>query len=236
MKKNLLVFLLLWGGVELSAQTVLQQFAAVSSGAGTVSDMDLPEPTAKGSVLIAMPLQISPDVKVLSVTDNAPTGGNTYKQIAGATSSCTKQSLEIWYCENCNPDVTELKFHLSGHVRASINGFMEVSGLALSSVVDGSGVHLSDGAATKAGLEVGPSITTTAKDFIVARYFSTPPLPTAVTPAAWKYTTSFVYDLNEPPGTYQPTLTGGKAASDFCMGMAAFKAASSDTVPPISQQ
>ncbi len=81
MKKNLLLFLLLWAGVDLSAQTVLQQFTAVSSGAGTVSDMDLPQPTAKGSVLIAMPVQLSPDIKLISVTDNAPDGGNTINKL-----------------------------------------------------------------------------------------------------------------------------------------------------------
>jgi hypothetical protein len=240
MKKNILVFLLLWGGAELSAQTVLQQFAAVSSGAGTVSDMDLPQPTAPGSVLLAMPVQLSPDIKVESVTDNAPDGGNTYKQVVGATSSCGKKSLEIWYCENCHPGVTELKFHLTGHVTGSINGFMEVAGLALSSVVDGSGVHLSDGAASSAGSEVGPSIRTTANDFVIARYFSAPPLPNAVTPAEWKYSTSFAYVLNGPAGTYQPTLTGGKAANQFCMGIAAFKAAPpappTPASPPASQE
>ncbi len=238
MKKNLLLFLLLWAGVDLSAQTVLQQFTAVSSGAGTVSDMDLPQPTAKGSVLIAMPVQLSPDVKLISVTDNAPDGGNTYKQVVGAASSCGKQSLEIWYCENCNPGVTELKFHLSGHVRASLNSFLEVSGLALSSVVDGKGVHLADGTATSAGLEVGPSIKTTASDFIIARYFSSPPpMPTGATPVAWKYNPSFIYVTNGAVGTYQPTLTGGRAASEYCMGMAAFKAAAPDPAsPPASQE
>jgi hypothetical protein len=241
MKKNLLVFLLLWGGVELSAQTVLQQFASISKEAGMVADIDLPQPTSKGSVLIAMPLLLIPDpavdVKVVSVTDNAPAGGNTYKQVPGSVSSCTKQSVDIWYCENCNPDVTELKFHLSGHVGVTIDAFLEVSGLALSSVIDGRGVHISDGLATSGGLEVAPSITTTARDFIVARYFSTPPLPSGVTPAAWKYTTSFVYLPNGAPGTYQPTLTGGKAASDFCMSMAAFRVASASAVsPPISKQ
>lgn len=59
MKKQVLALLLLWVGVPVSAQTVLQQFTAVSSGAGTVSDMDLPQPTAKGSVLIATPVQLS---------------------------------------------------------------------------------------------------------------------------------------------------------------------------------
>jgi len=226
MKQHLLILLfLLLGAIELPAQTVVQQFAAVSSGAGTVSDMDLPEPTQKGSVLITMPLQLTPGVKVVSVTDNAPDGGNTYKQLPATISSCEKKLLDIWYCENCNPGVTELKFHLSDHVRASLNTFLEVSNMALSSVADGSGAHVSDGTATKAGLEVGPSITTTAKDFIIARYFSATPLPTGVTPEAWKYTTSFVYALNAEPGTYQPTLTGAKPGGGFCMGMAAFKIA-----------
>jgi hypothetical protein len=227
MKKNLLVFLLLCGGGALSAQTIVQQFAAVSSGAGTVSDMDLNLPTGKGSVLIAMPVLLSPGVKVLSVTDNAPAGGNMYNQVPGTSSSCAKKSLDIWYCENCNPGVTELKFHLSEHVKASINAFLEVSNMALSSVLDGTGVQVSDGAGTSAGLEVGPSITTTAKDFIIARYFSTPLGPTGVTPEAWTYTTSYVYVLNGPSGNYQPTLTGGKAVGDFCMSLAAFKIAPS---------
>jgi len=226
MKKKLLI-LLLWGGVELSAQTIVQQFAAISAGAGTVSDMDLNQPTGKGSVLIAMPVLLSPGVKVLSVTDNAPDGGNTYKQVSGAISSCANKFLDIWYCESCNPGVTELKFHLSDHVKGSINAFLEVSNMVLSSVVDGSGAHVSDGTATGGGLEVGPSITTTAKDFIIARYFPTAPLPTGVTPAAWTYTTSYVYLLNAPSGTYQPTLTGASAGGSFCMGMAAFKTAAS---------
>jgi hypothetical protein len=231
MKKNFLILLLLWGGVELSAQTIVQQFAALSAGAGIVSDMDLKEPTGKGSVLIAMPVLLSPGVKVLNVTDNAPDGGNTYKQIPGAISSCANKSLDIWYCENCNPGVTELKFHLSDHVRGSVNAFLELSNMALSSVVDRSGAHVSDGIATSGGLEVGPSITTTAKDFIIARYFPTDPLPTGVTPAAWTYTTSYVYVLNGPSGTYQPTLTGASAGGSFCMSMAAFKTAAPVAIP-----
>jgi hypothetical protein len=234
----LALVLLFWAGVEASAQAILQQFAAVSAGAGTVSDMDLPQPTAKGSVLIAMPLLLTPDIKVVSITDNAPAGGNTYKQVKGSTSSCAKQSLDIWYCENCNPDVTELKFHLSGHVRASINNFLEVSGLALSSVLDGLGASVSDGTLTKDGSGAGPTLTTTAPDFVIAPFFSTPPLPTGVTPAAWTRRPSYVYVLQAPPGTYQPTLTGGKAGSNFCMSSAAFKAAPSSPAspPPTSPQ
>src|SRR6202521_6456580 len=229
MKKKLLI-LLLWGGAELSAQTIVQQFAAISAGSGTVSDMDLSQPTDKGSVLIAMPVLLSPGVKVLSVSDNAPDGGNTYKQVSGASSSCANKFLDIWYCENCNPGVTELKFHLSDHVKGSINAFLEVSNMALSSVVDRSGAHVSDGTATSGGLEVGPSITTTAKDFIIARYFPTAPLPTGVTPAAWTYTTSYVYVLNGPPATYRPTLTGGSAEGRLCMSIAAFQTAASDAI------
>jgi len=237
MKKQVLALLLLWVGVPVSAQTVLQQFTAVSSGAGTVSDMDLPQPTAKGSVLIATPVQLSPDIRLISVTDNAPEGSNIYKQVVGATSSCGKKSLEIWYCEDCRPGVTELKFHLSGHVKGSLNGFLEVSGLALSSVLDGNGVHLADGVATSAGSEAGPTIKTTAPDFIIARYFSDPPMPTAVTPEAWKFNSSFVYVLNGESGTYQPTLSGGKAKSEYCMGMAAFKSAAPVPVaPPASKE
>jgi hypothetical protein len=225
MKTTLLAVLVLCCAIQVPAQTVLQQFTAVSAGAGTVSDMDLPEPTVQGSVLIAAPLLLSPDVKVIGVTDNAPEGGNTYKQVPGTNSSCKKQSLDIWYCENCKPGVTELKFHLSDHVRGSLNTFLEVSGLALSSVLDGNGVHLTDGSATKEGLEAGPRMTTTAKDFVIARYFTDPPLPTGVLPKEWTLTTSYAYVLSGLAGPYQPTLTGGKAASNYCVSMAAFKAA-----------
>jgi hypothetical protein len=83
MREKLLILLLFVGGVELSAQTIVQQFAALSSGgAGEVSDMDL----------------------------NAPTG-----------------------------------------VMASINGFIELSNMPSSSVLDGSGVHLNDGTVTSEG-------------------------------------------------------------------------------------
>lgn len=232
MSKKLLVLLALCGGVELPAQTILQQFVAVSSGAGTVSDMDLPDPSVEGSVLIAMPVLLSPGVKVVSVTDNAPSGGNTYKQVPGASASCAGQSLDIWYCENCNPGVTELKFHLSGHVRASLNAFLEVSKMALSSVLDGSGAQVSNRTATKEGLEPGPSLTATANDFVIARYFANPPLPTGVTPTGWTFKTSYVYFRDGPPKTYQPTLTGGKAAGSYCVGMAAFKTAASVASSP----
>jgi hypothetical protein len=225
-EKFLILVLLLWGGVALSAQTIVQQFRAISRG-GETSDLDLEQPTGKGSVLIAMPVLLSPGPKVLSVTDNAEGGGNTYKQVPGVTSTCANRTVDIWYCENCNPGVTELKFHLSGPSQGSVNAFVEVSNMALSSVVDGNGVHVSDATATSAGLEVGPSITTTAKDFIIARYFPTEPIPTGITPAAWTYTTSYAYLLDAPPATYQPTLTGGKAAGNFCISMAAFK-----TAPP----
>jgi hypothetical protein len=229
MKERFLILLLLWGGVELSAQTIVQQFAAISKGSGLKSDMDI-EPSAKGSTLIGMPGQLSLGVKVLSVTDNAPDGGNTYKQVPGAGSSCPEGPLDIWYCENCNPGVTELQFHLSGHVKASINSFLEVSNLASSSILDGSGAQVSNGTATSAGLEVGPSIRTTTTDFIVARFFSASP-PTGVTPAAWTFKPSYVYVLNGPPGTYQPTLTGGAAGGSFCMSVAAFKTAPSVAIP-----
>ncbi len=227
MKIKMLVFLLLWGGIELSAQTILQQFTAVSSGAGTVSDMDLPNETSKGSVLIAMPVLFSPDIRVLEVTDNAPGGGNTYKQVPGSVSSCSQKSLDIWYCENCKAGVTELKFHLSDHVKGSLNSFVEVSSMALASVLDGSGAQVSNKTGSGTGEQAGPSITTTAKDFVIARYFSDPPFPSGVKPAAWTYGKSYVYALNAPAGPYTPTMTGGKAGGEYCMSVAAFKTGTS---------
>jgi hypothetical protein len=217
------MMLLLWAGVTTSAQTVLQQFAAVSAGAGEVTDMDLPRATSQGSVLIAMPGLLSPGVTVLSVTDNAASGGNTYKQVPNSISACADLPLDIWYCENCKAGVTELKYHLSGHVKASITAFLEVSNMAFSSVVDGGGVQVSNRVGTSEGLEVGPSLTTAATDFVIARYSTAVPLPTAVTPSIWTFKTTYVYALNAPPGTYQPTLIGAKPGSSFCMSMAAFK-------------
>ncbi|MFZ0198219.1 MAG: hypothetical protein WB523_04840 [Candidatus Sulfotelmatobacter sp.] len=226
MKKRFLILLLMCGGFELSAQNIVQQFAAISAGEATTSDMDL-EPTAKGSTLIGMPLQLTPGVKVLSVTDNAPAGGNTYKLAAGARSSCPDGLLDIWYCENCNPGVTELQFHLSSHTKASLNSFLEVSNLSASSVLDGNGEQLSSGIANSEGQEVGPTITTTATDFIVARFFSTAPYPKGVIPAPWVFKPSYAYMADAPAGAYQPTLTGGKAGNTFCMSVAAFKIAGS---------
>jgi len=226
MKKDLLILLLLWGGVAVSAQTIVQQVTSLSQAA-RVSPMELKEPTGKGNVLIATSAILTPGIRVLKVTDDAPDGGNVYQQVAGAASSCAKKSVDIWYCENCKAGVTELKFYLSDAATVSVNAFLEVSDMALSSVLDGSGAHVSDGTVSSEGLEVGASITTTAQDFIIARYFPTPPLPTGVTPAAWTYTPSYVYLLNAPAGTHQPTLTGAKAAGSFCMSMAAFKTAAS---------
>ncbi|MFZ0477793.1 MAG: hypothetical protein WAL71_01495 [Terriglobales bacterium] len=227
MKKTLVVLLSLCAfsflTATLSAQTIVQQFAALSSG-GAVSDMDL-EATAEGSTLIAMPFPLTPGLKVESVTDNAPDGGNTYKQVPGSAASCEGKSLGIWYCEKCHSGVTELKFHLSGRSGGVINAFAEVSGLASTSVLDGDGVHVTDGTRTSAGSEIGPEIKTTAKDFIIARYFTAPPPPTGVTPAAWTLTPSFAFVQSGAAGTYQPTLTAGGTEGKFCMSVAAFKTA-----------
>jgi len=223
--KKLLMLLLLLGGVEISAQTIVQQEFAVSSQPRLTSDMDLHQPTGKGNVLIAMPGPMSPGVKVASVTDNAPGGSNIYKQVPGAAAACgNKVLLDIWYCENCRPGANELKFHFSTPTRTSVNVFMELSGMPSSSVLDGSGVNVSDGTRTSAG-EVGPSITTTATDFVVGRYHSANPIPTGVTPEAFTYKTTYTYAQDRPAGTYQPTLTGGGTTGEFCMSMAAFKTA-----------
>ncbi len=235
MKKTLIVLAILYAA-QVSAQTVVQQFVAISRGAGTVSDMDL-EPTAEGSTLIAMPFEVTPGIKVLSVTDNAPAGGNTYKEAPGSVASCSGALLDIWYCEKCNPGVTELKFHLSGHVQMSVNTFVEVSGLQMSSVLDGEGAHVTDGTRTSDGVELGPKITTLAKDFIIARYSSpfSVPLPTAA-PAPWTFKPAYIYLLTGTPGAYTPTLTGGGTGGNYCMSVAAFKAAASAPVPPEASQ
>jgi hypothetical protein len=233
--KNTLIVVTILCAVQVSAQTVVQQFVAISRGAGTVSDMDLDGPTAEGSTLIAMPFEFTPGIKVLSVTDNAPAGGNTYKQVPGSVASCAGALLDIWYCEKCNSGVTELKFHLSGHVQMSVNAFAEVSGLQMSSVLDGEGSHVNDGTRTSDGLEVGPKIKTSTNDFIIARYSSAVPKPTAA-PAPWILKPSYAYLLNGSPGTYEPTLTGGGTAGNYCMSVAAFKTAASAPVAPAASQ
>jgi hypothetical protein len=224
MKKSFFLLLLLWAGIQLSAQTIVQQFVSVGS-ASQVIDMDTPLPSTEGNTLIAMPGPLSPGVSVLSVTDNSPNGGNKYTNVPGSVSSCDKKPLSIWYCENCKGGVTELKYHLSDFSKGAINTFLEVADLAPDSVLDGEGKTVSDGTATSAGLEAGPSIATTATDFVIARFSSAAPIPKAVTPAGWTYKTSYLYFVNAPSGTYQPTLTGAPPAGNYCMSMAAFKTA-----------
>jgi hypothetical protein len=216
---KMLIFLFLLGSFSLQAQTIVQEHFAVG-GVSHISDMDVPNPTSPGSTLIAMPGPMSPDVTVTSITDNAPAGGNIYKQVPGAASSCGRESLDIWYCEKCNPGVTELKYHFSGHVM-SVNAFLEVADLALTSPIDGNGVHVTNGTGSSTGVETGPAIKTTATDFIVGRYFSAE-APTGVTPSPWTMRTTYVFATNAPTGAHQPTLTGAPA-SNFCMSLAAFK-------------
>lgn len=219
------------------AQTILQQFAAISAGAGVTSDMDLVQPTTAGSTLIAMPELLTPGITVESVTDNA---GNVYKKIKNASSSCTKRLVDIWYCENCKGDVIELKFHLSDHTQGSINSFVEVAGLASSDVVDGKGTHVDDKQAESDGHELGPSIKTNARDFVVAR-FSSSVHPKAVAPNLWTYKPTYVYGLNLSAGTYQPILIGEDAGASFCISMAPFRIATStpaasSPAPPQTRQ
>ena len=235
MKKRMLTLLLscgstlgmMLGGVDVSAQTIVQQFTAVSAGADVTTDMDLISPTLKGSLIITIPELLTPDIKVLSITDNAPDGSNTYKQITTANSTCPGGSITIWYCENCNPGATELKFHNNEHTRASLNSFLELSDMALSDVVDGAGAQVSNGTGTSAGLEAGPTLKTSTQDFVIARFSSTAPRPKGVTPSAWTFKPAYVYQQNAPAGNYQPTLTGASSESKFCMSMAAFKTKSS---------
>jgi hypothetical protein len=224
MRKKLLVFLLLMGGVELSAQTIVQQFVSLTRAEALQPHIDI-LPTHAGSLIIVMPGPLNSGITVVSVEDNATTGSSTYKQVPGAASSSTgrNSALDIWYCENCNAGATEIKINLSAPAKGSMNAFLEVSNMALSSALDGGGVNLSNGTGSSAGLEVGPSITSTAKDFVIARYVSTFTSPTGVTPAAWTYKSTYVYMLNGPAGTYQPTLTGASPGASFCMSMAAFK-------------
>ena len=213
----------LLGSSNSSAQTIVQQFTAVSAGADLTTDMDLISPTLKGSLIITIPELLTPNIKVLSITDNAPDGSNTYKQVTTANSTCPGGSITIWYCQNCNPGATELKFHNNEHTRASLNSFLELSDMALSDVLDGAGVQVSTGVGTSAGLEVGPTLKTTTQDFVIARFSSTAPRPKGATPSSWTFKPAYVYQQNAPAGNYQPTLTGGSSESKFCMSMAAFK-------------
>jgi hypothetical protein len=228
MRTKFLVFLLLMGGVELSAQTIVQQFVSLTRAEALQPHIDI-LPTHAGSLIIVMPGPLNSGITVVSVEDNATAGSSTYKQVPGAASSSAgmNSALDIWYCENCNAGATEIKINLSAPAKGSMNAFLEVSNMALASSLDGSGVQLSNGTGSSAGLEVGPSITTTAKDFVIARYVSTFPSPTGVTPAPWTYKSTYVYVPNGPPGTYQPTLTGAGPGASFCMSMAAFKVAAS---------
>jgi hypothetical protein len=224
MKKYLMLLLLL-PAFKLTAQTVVQQMVSVGS-AGQVVDLDLPKPTQKGNLLIAMPGPLSAGIKVVSVTDNQ---GDTFKQIPGAVASADGKTLEIWYAENCREDVHELKFHMSEFARGSINAVLELSGLATYGALDGEGVHLSDGTGTPDGLQLGPSLKTSATDFIIARFVSNTPYPSGVTPSGWTYKTSYVYFPHGAPGDYQPTLTGGKGSA-YSMSMAAFKVSAKTAV------
>jgi hypothetical protein len=232
MKRSLLALALLWAGTQATAQTIVQEFTAISAASASVSDMDLTQPTVEGDTLIAIPEQLSPGVKVSSVTDNAPDGGNTYKEAAGAASTCAKRSLSIWYCEHCKGGVTELKFHLSGRPAGSLNSFLEVSDLASSSVID-STAQVSEQADNKDGRQAGPRIVTTAEDFVVAR-FPVASQAKGVTPELWTAQPAYVYARNLPAGTYQPTLTGVEPTGSFCMSMAAFKKAAPPPTPPQS--
>ena len=221
-----LVFALGALAAAAGAQTIVQQHFAISNRPEPTSDMDLTTPTKTGSMLIAMPAPRAPGVKVESVTDNAPGGSNTYKQVPEAASSCGKtQSLDIWYCENCKGGVTELKFHLASGARLSVNSFLELANMQKTSALDGTGAHVNDGTRTAEGVEVGPSITTTATDFVIAKYYSSNPIPTAVTPTWWTYKTTYVYATDLPPGTHQPKLTGPGTGGEYCMSMAAFQTA-----------
>lgn len=232
--KHTLIVLVIFCASAMPAQTVVQQFVIVSRGARTVSDMDL-EATAEGSTLISMPFEVTPGIKVLSVTDNAPAGSNTYKQVPGSVASCSGASLDIWYCEKCSAGVTELKFHLSGHTQMSVNTFIEVSGLETSSPLDGEGAHVTDGTRGKDGVEAGPKIKTSANDFIVARYSSDVPTPEA-TPAPWILKPGYAYLLNGSAGDYQPTLSGKGTDGKYCMSVAAFKTAAPAPAPPATSQ
>lgn len=84
-----------------------------------------------------------------------------------------------------------------------MNVILEVSDLALANVLDGVGTQITDVPVGSDGREVGPKLVTTACDFAIAQYSSTP-FPSAVkevTPATWVYKPTYIYGISLPPGT-----------------------------------
>jgi hypothetical protein len=121
-------------------------------------------PTTGTGHLIAFAVMFNGTTSVSSVSDNA---GNTYVS-AGARSSLSTASIEIWYAANSKAGATVITPTFAGSPTYVLMGEWEVSGLATSGP---DAKNTSTG--TVASNTPGPAVTTTATgDFVVSIIFA----------------------------------------------------------------
>jgi Divergent InlB B-repeat domain len=132
------------------------------SNGGAITNLTIPA-TGTGH-LVAVALMFNGKTSVAGVSDNATGGSNTYVS-AGARSTVSTWSVEIWYAVNSKPGATVVTPTFAGSPTNVQITVWEVSGLSTSAL---DATNISSGNVT-VNNTVGPMVTTTQRgDFIVS--------------------------------------------------------------------
>ena len=170
---------------------------------GGQSATSLTIPTTGTGNLIAFAVMFNGTTSVSSVSDNA---GNTYVS-AGARSSLSQMSVEIWYAVNANPGATVITPKFAGTPTYVLMGEWEVSGLA-TSAPDAAGTSTG----TVSSNTLGAAVTTTGTgDFVVSVIFA-------------------------PTTTFSGITSGNDFTNDFTTGGNGWAHITSDSSSPGTQQ
>ena len=191
---------------------------------GAITSLTIPA-TGSGH-LIAVALIFNGNTSVASLSDNATGGSNTYVS-AGARSTTSAWSTEIWYAVNSKPGATVVTPSLAGSAPQIQMALWEVSGLSASTP---DATNTSSGSLTLNNTP-GPAVTTKqAGDFIVSIMLANTSNLSAIT-SGNAFTDDFGTDGNgwahltstsAAAGTYQASWFTASPSGQYCASTAAF--------------
>lgn len=177
---------------------------------------------------------------VVSVTDNATGGSNTYVQASGAAGTTGVDQTDVWYCLSAaHAGATTVTVTFSGVAGTfnkeawvfEVSGFTSAAFDLAANVTNGTGV---------ASTDTGASVTTTSTTGFLVGVITTSFTIAANPKAGNEFTSggdiSATSDaacslISSTATAHQPVWTDGTATASFCSSTAAFKEASGGFVP-----
>ena len=195
-----------------------------SKGGNPISSLTIP--ATVGGHLLVVAMAFNGKTSVTGISDNASGGSNTYVS-AGARSTTSTWSMEIWYAVNANPGATVVTPTFAGSPSSVQITVWEVSGIS-HSVPDAS--NISSGNVT-ANNTPGAAVTTTqVGDFIVSTLLANTADFTSITSGneftddfttfgnGWAHITS----ATATSGTHQASWKTASPTGVYCSSTVAF--------------